>query len=181
MKLLHYPVLALLILSGAQAFAGEVCKKPSLSKEKAQEVALNAVPGELLGWCLEIHNGVPTYTFDIRQKDLRINEVEVDGVTGKWSEIGFEIERGKAGGIQKTGNAGDLSRLKETRLSLDEARTMALTRVPGVVEYWELDFEGGKLVYAFMISARTGKKVVGVDAKNGTFTETTIFVEGNDL
>ena len=57
---------------------------------------------------------------------------------------------------------------KEAKISLEEARRIALARVPGTVIESELDKEKGKVVYEFEIRDKDNKSFdVLVDAKTG--------------
>lgn len=57
---------------------------------------------------------------------------------------------------------------KEAKISLEEARQIALARVPGTVIESELDKEKGKVVYEFEIKDKDNKTFdVLVDAKTG--------------
>lgn len=157
---------------------------PKVSKEKAQEAALKLVPGELLRWDLEIQQGNPSYTFYIKSKDGRINEVAMDGNTGKKDHIGIELEYGTRDGKGfKNTSAADRDRWKEARLSKDQAQVKALEACPGTVEAWELLIwaigEKGKLVYEYRIADKGEKKVVCVDAMTGAILATSIFADGD--
>lgn len=157
---------------------------PKVSKEKAQEAAFKLVPGKLLRWDLEIQNGNPSYTFYIQSKDGRINEVALDGNSGKKDHIGIELEFGyKDGGGAKNTNAADKDRWKEAKLSKDKAQVKALKAYPGTVEAWELLIwtvgDKGKLVYEYRIAGKDAKKVVCVDSMTGEILATSIFADGN--
>jgi uncharacterized membrane protein YkoI len=164
---------------------GKITKtvRAKVSKEKAQEAALKLVPGELLCWDLQIEDGIPEYAFYIKGKDGRISEAEMDGNSGKKTNIGVLIESHSRGGSQiKTTNAADLARLKETKLTKDQTKEKALKAYPGIVEAWELllweSGKEGKLVFDFRIAGKSGKKVVTVDSKTGAIVSISTFVEG---
>jgi uncharacterized membrane protein YkoI len=57
------------------------------------------------------------------------------------------------------------------RISLDEARSIALERVPGTVQSEELEYEGHRWIYSFEIAPtvqdRPGIEEVNVDADSG--------------
>lgn len=174
-------LLCLLAFSGAEVSAADKNEIPKLSKEQAQEKALKLAPGKVLNWCLELDEGKLVYSFDIEGKDLHINEVEVDGNSGASEITGVEIEDGDDTGVKKTGNKNDLEKIKEAKLSKDEAQTRALKRVSGKVEKWELELEDKKLVYEFLISSKKGKYVVAVDSKSGSITEVSKFIDGSSI
>ncbi len=154
-----------------------------VSKDKAQEASMKLVPGDLLFWDLQIEEGVPEYAFYIKAKDGRISEVELDGNTGKKTNIGILIESlGKDGKTIKTTNAKDLVRLKETKLTREQTQEKALKQYPGTVEAWELllweSGTEGKLVFDFRIVGKDGKKVVTIDSKTGALVSISKFVKG---
>jgi uncharacterized membrane protein YkoI len=158
---------------------------PKVSKEKAQEAALKAVSGDVLSWDLEVEDGKPVYAFDIKGKDGRISEVEVDGNSGKKSEVGIEIEGCSSDGKKiKTTNAVDIARLKEAKLTKEQAQEKALKAYPGTIErwdiiMWEAKIGEGKLVYEFRIAGKSEKKVVAVNSKTGAILATSTFVDGS--
>lgn len=171
--------LALLVVSVfLPVLASDNSEKPILDRQTATGLALKAVPGKIINWCVEIDNGVPIFSFNIKAKNLRISEVEVNGNSGEIDDVGIEIERGSAGSIQKTENLEDLARLKDVKLSRERAEKRALLKFSGKVEGWELEFEEGRLVYEFLITHGAEKKIIGVDARNGSYTEITRYVEG---
>jgi len=59
----------------------------------------------------------------------------------------------------------------DARISLEEARTTALARVPGTVQSEELEYEGHRWIYSFEIvpsvQDRSGIEEVNVDADTG--------------
>ncbi|MBY0546579.1 MAG: PepSY domain-containing protein [Candidatus Obscuribacterales bacterium] len=154
-----------------------------VSKEKAQAAAMKLVPGEFLCWDLQIEDGTPEYAFYIRGKDGRISEAEMDGNTGKKTNIGVLIESSSADGSKiKTTNAADLARLKEPKLTREQTQEKALKAYPGTIEAWELllweSGAEGKLVFDFRISGKDGKRVVTVDSKTGAIVSISTFVKG---
>lgn len=182
-------LMALAIIFGCvptlAADAGKTAKTATakVSKDKAQKASMKLVPGELLFWDLQIEDGIPEYAFYIRGKDGRISEVELDGNTGKKTNIGILIESlGKDGKTIKTTNAKDLVRLKETKLTREETQEIALKQYPGTVEAWELllweSGTEGKLVFDFRIVGKDGKKVVTIDSKTGALVSISKFVKG---
>ncbi len=157
---------------------------PKVSKEKVQEAALKEVPGDVVRWDLEIQKGNPSYTFYIKGKDGRINEVAMDGNTGKKDHIGVEIEYSSSDGKEiKTTNAVDLARSQEAKLTKKQAQEKALKAYRGSVEAWELLIwsVGGKskLVYEYRIASKREKKVVCVDSKTGAILAINTFADGN--
>ena len=164
---------------------GKIVKtvKAKVSKGKAQETALKLIPGDLLCWDLQIEDGIPEYAFYIRGKDGRISEAEMDGNTGKKTNVGVLIESSSIdGGKIKTTNAADLARLKEPKLTREQTQDKALKTYPGNVEAWELllweSGTEGKLVFDFRIAGKDGKRVVTVDSTTGAIVSISTFVKG---
>src|SRR5712691_8884571 len=58
---------------------------------------------------------------------------------------------------------------KEAKITMDEAKAIALKKVPGTIDSGELEREHGKLIYSFdiKVSGKSGITEVAVDAING--------------
>jgi len=154
-----------------------------VSKDKGQDAALKLVPGELLCWDLQVEDGIPEYAFYIKGKDGRISEVELDGNTGKKTNIGILIDSQSSDGRKiKTTNAADRARLKEAKLTIEQTQEKALKAYPGSVEAWEIliweSGKEGKLVHDFRVTGKDGKKVVTVNSKTGEIISISRFVDG---
>lgn len=157
---------------------------PKVSKQKAQEIASKLVPGELLRWDMEIQKGNPAYTFYIKDKSGRINEVALDGMTGRKDHIGVELEYGSKDGKQVvTTNPADHARLKEAKLTKEQAQEKALKSYPGTVEFWELLIwampDKSKLVYEVRIAGKGERKIVCVDSVTGEILCSSTYADGN--
>lgn len=154
-----------------------------VSKEKAQAASLKLAPGELLCWDLQIEEGIPEYAFYIKGKDGRISEVELDGNTGKKTNIGILIDSQSSDGRKiNTTNAADRARLKEGKLTIEQTQEKALQHYAGKVEAWEIliweSGKEGKLVHDFRVVGKDGKKVVTVNSKTGEIISMSNFVDG---
>lgn len=154
-----------------------------VSKEKAKETSLKLVPGDLLCWDLQIEDGIPEYAFYVKGKDGRISEVELDGNTGKKTNIGILVDSHSSDGRQiKTTNAADRARLKEAKLTIEQTQEKALKAYAGTVEAWEIliweSGKEGKLVHDFRVVGKDGKKVVTVNSKTGEIISISKFVDG---
>ncbi len=182
-------LLALSIALGTSpTFAADAGKttKPvtaKVSEKEAKAASLKLVPGDLLCWDLQIEEGIPEYAYYIKGKDGRISEVELDGNTGKRTNIGILIQSlGKDGKQITTTNAGDLARLKQPKLTREQTQEKALKQYPGTVEAWELllweSGKEGKLVFDFRVVGKDGKKVVTIDSKTGALVSISQFVKG---
>lgn len=177
-----------LVFGCGPTFAADQSKatKPQakVSKEKGQETSLKLVPGELLCWDLQIEAGIPEYAFYIKGKDGRISEVELDGNTGKKTNIGILVDSHSSDGREiKTTNAADRARLKEAKLTIEQTQEKALKAYAGTVEAWEIliweSGKEGKLVHDFRVVGKDGKKVVTVNSKTGEIISIATFVDGH--
>lgn len=59
----------------------------------------------------------------------------------------------------------------KTRLSMDDAKTIALTKEPGSVKSGELEHEKGRWIYSFDIDHQAQTREVNVDANTGKVVE----------
>ena len=166
-------------IAGSQVFAKS--STPKVSKDKAQAAALQAVPGELVGWSLAAEDDGPVYSFDIKLPDGRVKEIEIDGTTGKKNEEAIELEVHGNGVDRKSTNAADLAKLTGAKVSKDKAEATALKAYSGKVDQWEAELENGHVQYEFLISGKAGKKIIEVSGKTGTITETSRFVDGTAI
>ncbi|MBF6561251.1 MAG: PepSY domain-containing protein [Candidatus Binataceae bacterium] len=66
--------------------------------------------------------------------------------------------------------------LSQAKVSLDQARTLALKAYPGKIVAEELEQESGGsgLRYSFVVSHRHAKHEVGIDAKTGDVLENSV-------
>jgi uncharacterized membrane protein YkoI len=169
--------------SKTEAKADNKTVEAKVPQDKAKEAAMKLCPGEFLCWDLQIEDGIPEYAFYIKGKDGRISEAEMDGNTGKKTNIGVLIESWTSDGSKiKTTNAKDLARLKEPKLTREQTQEKALKAYAGKVDAWELLLwehgTEGKLVFDFRIAGKDGKKVVTIDSKDGSTVSISKFVKG---
>ena len=188
MKTLCSILASAIALACGPVFAADEGKNvtPRVSKDKAQAAALQAVPGDVLRWDLQVADGIPEYAFYIKGKDGRISEVEMDGNTGKKTHVGKELRSGVRDGKEiTTTNTEDLSRIREAKLTQKQAQEKALKAYPGSVEGWELLIwetgDEGTIVYEFRIAAKSGRKVVAINAKTGAIVSISTFVDGSRI
>lgn len=71
--------------------SAEYKAKAKVSMEDAKKTALAAYPGEVVSVEYELEDGNPIYEFDIKGKNGKEVEVEVDAVTGKIGETEDEV------------------------------------------------------------------------------------------
>ena len=145
----------------------ELAKQAKISMEQARQIALQRVSGEILESELDRETGKLVYEFEIRDQSGKIQEVLVDAQTGEIVSVKEENEN------DDDDDESDSPKMqpeltKEARISVDQARQIALARVPGTVIESELGKEKGKVVYEFEIRDKDNKSFdVLVDAKTG--------------
>lgn len=86
------PIMFLLGLSSSLALAGTHEKPPKtvIGMEKAKLTALETAPGKIEGSELEFEKNQWLYSFDIRGKDRKIHEIQVNAISG--AVVGNDIE-----------------------------------------------------------------------------------------
>jgi uncharacterized membrane protein YkoI len=140
--------------AGGSAFNGkmETCMKAALAKH----------PGEVLTLEAEISEGKPQYEFDIKGKDGKEWEVECLAKTGKIIEEEIEVA-----------NAEDPAFKAKAKITLEEAKQIALAKFPGEIVETEFSIESnGSPSYEFDIKTKDGKEMeVEVDAVTGKLEE----------
>jgi uncharacterized membrane protein YkoI len=75
---------------------------------------------------------------------------------------------------------GELALSKQVKITFEEAKKIATTKVPGKIFNWELEKEGGQIIYTFEIQLPDDSKYsreVNVDAMTGKI----VAVEKEDL
>ncbi len=147
------------ILAAPAAFAAE---KFSGKFETAMKAALAKHPGDILTVEAEISKGKPQYEFDIKGKDGKEWEVEVDAKSGKVIEEEQEVA-----------NADDPAFKGKAKITQDEAKKIALAKYAGEVIDAEFSIESdGSISYEFDIKTADGKEMeVEVDAITGKLAE----------
>jgi uncharacterized membrane protein YkoI len=130
--------------------------------ETALKAALAKHPGEVLTVEAEISEGKPQYEFDIKGKDGKEWEVEVDAKTGKVIEVEQEVA-----------NADDPAFKGKAKITQEEAKKTALAKYAGEVVESEFSIESdGSASYEFDIKTADGKEwEVEVDAATGKLSE----------
>ena len=184
---------ALLMAVGILSFAFGTnisAQTQKIGMEKAREIATQRAAGKIEGEELEKENGKTIYSFDIRNSKGSITEVQVDAYTG--AIVSVEEEDAQKEAAEKrsekseksemkrqkddddedetpaTKNARMANLAKETKITLVEARAIALKRVPGTITEEDLEKEKGVLQYSFDIKDANGKVFdVEIDAKTG--------------
>jgi uncharacterized membrane protein YkoI len=154
-----------------------------ITMDEARKTALERVPGTVESSELEKEHGKLVYSFDIRTAE-GITEVWVDAKSGEVINMEKETaaqeaaEKHKDKAKQKTDDDDDESEAsqkanqakyaKEAKITMEEAKAIALKEKPGTITDQELEKEHGKLLYSFDIRDTSGKVFdVEIDAKTG--------------
>ncbi len=158
MKKTHVAAAAAVVFASTLVFAAgdshngkmEACMKAALAKH----------PGTVLSMEAEVENGKAVYEFDIKGKDGKEWEVECDAATAKIIEEEMEVSAATDAAFK-------------AKISLEEARKIALAKFPGEVIESEFGVESdGMPVYEFDIQAADGTEMeVEVDAATGKIVE----------
>lgn len=129
----------------------ETCMKAALAKHAGTVQTLEA----------EIEKGKPIYEFDIRGTDGKEWEVECDAKSGKVTEEEQEV------------TADDAAFKSKAKVTLEEAKKVALAIHPGEVLETEYAIEAdGSISYEFDIKTASGKEMeVEIDAVTGKLEE----------
>jgi competence protein ComGC len=81
----NYPILLILIslLSISTIAVANTPKKGEMTMEKAQEIALNKIKGNIRSSEYEFEKGQNVYSFDIDGSDGKIHEILINAKSGK--------------------------------------------------------------------------------------------------
>ena len=71
----------------------KLAKQAKITKERAQEIALQRAPGKVESAELEREHGKLVYSFDIRNAKGTIDEVQVSAITGKVVRVEHENKK----------------------------------------------------------------------------------------
>lgn len=145
-------------------------KSVKISIEHARTIALGRINGTVIEEELEKEDGRLLYAFDVRDANGKIFGVEIDAMTGEVLQATEDDQDGDNDDDEKL-SAEDA---KLAKISLGEARMIALKRIGGKVIEEELEKENGKLQYAFDIRDSSGKIWdVEIDAMTGEVLKAT--------
>lgn len=170
----------------AQKENTKLAKEAKITMEQARETALKRAPGKIEEGELEKENGKLVYSFDIRTSDGMITEVQVDAKSGEIVSVEKEdaakeaaekkqdkMERSKKD--DDDDEESDASRkanqekyAKMAKITMDEAKTIALKEKNGTITDQELEKKKGRILYSFDVKTSDGKVFdIEVDAKSG--------------
>jgi uncharacterized membrane protein YkoI len=135
--------------------------KTKVSMEKCMIAALAKRDGEIIKLELKDEHGVPTYEFEILGKDGKSWELECDANKGKITEEEQEVE-----------NADAIEFKAKAKISLEQAKEIALKAHPGEVVEAEYEIESnGDASYEFDIMTDKGEIKLEVNAASGKIVE----------
>ena len=178
----------------------EMIKSAKITMEQARATALKKASGNIESEELEMEHNKLVYSFDIRNSKGTITEVQIDAKNGKIVSVeeedaekeATEKNEDKMAGEKhhddddedesheaKKANIAEYS--KQAKTTLEQAKTIALQRIPGAITDEDLEKEHGRLQYAFDIKSSDGKVYdVEVDAETGKIIKAVLDTEDND-
>ncbi len=132
----------------------ETCILAAQAKHKGKMVKLE----------VKTEKNQPVYEFDIERADGTAWDVECNGRTGKITEVEQEVKNADA----------PLFKAK-MKISLDEAKQIALKAYPGTIDDAEIEYEieeNGDASYEMDVLMKDGKEMkIEVDAATGKIVE----------
>lgn len=173
-------------------------KQAKITMEQARAKALTKTSGTIESEELEKERGKLVYSFDIRNGKGTITEVQVDAKTGKI--VSVEEENAQQEAAEKSEDkmmgkkhddddeespeakrANIAKYSKEAKITLEQAKAIALKKIPGEITDEDLEKERGRLQYAFDIKGTDGKIYdLEVDAKTGKIVKAVLDTEDDD-
>ncbi len=169
----------------------EMAKQVKITMEQAQAIALKKVQGTIIDAELEVEKGRLQYAIDIKDADGKVYDVEIDAKTGKVLQAILDDDDDKNGAKDDDDDDDDESPAvkkanmakyaKEAKITMTQARAIALKRIPGTITEEDLEKERGVLQYSFDIKAADGKIYdVEIDAKSGKVLKAVLDTEDDD-
>ena len=120
--------------------------------------------GKMVKLDVKLEKGQPIYEFDIERDDGTAWDIECNGRTGKITEIEQEVK-----------NADDPLFKAKMKISLEEAKQIALKAYPGTIDDGEIEYEieeNGDASYEMDVVMKSGKEMkIEVDAATGKIVE----------
>lgn len=169
-----------------------------IGMEKAREIAMQRASGKIESSELEKENGKTIYSFDIRNDKGTITEVQVEAYTGEVVSVEEENAQKEAAEKRLEKNekmkkddddeeseasqkANQEKYAKQAKITMEQAKEIALKRLPGTITDQELEKEKGKLLYSFDIKDPNGKTFdVEIDARTGSVLKVEEDTEDDD-
>jgi uncharacterized membrane protein YkoI len=135
--------------------------KTKVSMETCMKAALAKHDGEVTKLELKVEKKVPTYEVEILAQDGKSWELECDANSGKITEEEQEVS-----------NADDPLFKAKAKITLDQAKEIALKAAPGEIVEVEYEIESnGNASYEFDIKTDKGEVKLEVDATSGKIVE----------
>jgi len=177
-------LIAVMVLSLAFGVTANAQTK-KIGMEKARQIAMQKAEGKIESAELERENGKTIYSFDVRNSKGTITEVQVEAYTGEIVSLQEENaqqeaaekrqDKQKANDKEDDDEESDASQkanqakyTREAKITMQQAKEIALKRVVGTITDQELEKEKGKLLYSFDVRDASGKSFdVEIDAKTG--------------
>lgn len=125
--------------------------QPKISEQKAKQIASNDTNGRVEGIQLDVEDGQPVYRIDVRLKNQKATLV-IDGNTGETLSYAKHPKPNEPG---------------ETKVSVEEAKHIATSKVEGEVEDVELEERDGAHVYKVEIESGDQDVDVFIQAYTG--------------
>jgi uncharacterized membrane protein YkoI len=174
------------LFASASVFAqdktnAKLARQARITMVEARETALKKAPGKIEEGELEKENGKLVYSFDIRTSDGMITEVQVDAKNGEIVSIEKEDAAKEAAEKKQDSQKDDddeesdasqkanqAKYAKMAKITMDEAKAIALKEKSGTITDQELEKKKGRILYSFDVRTADGKVFdVEVDAKTG--------------
>lgn len=133
-----------------------------VSMEACMDTALAKRPGQIVKLERKDERGVPVYEFEVLSSDGKTYELECDANSGKIIEE-----------EQESSSIDDPSFKSKAKISLEEAKKIALKAIPGEIEEIEFEIEAdGTPSYEFDIKTKDGKEMkIEISAVDGKIVE----------
>ena len=149
-------LVAFFVLAAPTAMAEEKSIVDTCVKAAQAQLAGNVVKMEQ-----KLEDGKTIYEFEIRGKDLT-KEFECDANSGKITESEIEVD-----------NPEDARFKSKAKISLEQAKAIALKKHPGQIVETEFEIEDhGRASYEFDIKTPEGHEVkIEIDAETGNIAE----------
>lgn len=140
-----------------------------LTSTEIREMVEDKYPGQITELELDRKNGQLIYEVELKGPEGEY-EIKVDASTAeivKLEQKPNKVSKGEHDDNRKDDEADDASSEGGARMSIDEAKEIALNEIPGTIVEVELDREDGLLVYEVEIQTEDGEVEVEVDAYTG--------------
>lgn len=133
-----------------------------ISKDRAAQIAKDKYGGEVINVEMETEQGKKAYEVEMRNTSQGRIEVDVAAATGKIIDVEKEDHDSDE----------DVPNDVHPKISINDARQIALSRQEGRVNKLKLDEDDGKIVYKVEVKTQKGLKYdFKIDANSGNVIE----------